>query len=78
MWGGGGHAPAPACAGPPLHPCRVFERNGARLVCDLVSLQFLVGARVDFESDLMRSGFVIASNPNAASSCGCGTSFVAK
>jgi Fe-S cluster assembly iron-binding protein IscA len=33
---------------------------------------------VDFESDLMRSAFVIQDNPNAASSCGCGSSFVAK
>jgi Fe-S cluster assembly iron-binding protein IscA len=33
---------------------------------------------VDFESDLMRSAFVIQNNPNAASSCGCGSSFVAK
>ncbi|EFN54550.1 hypothetical protein CHLNCDRAFT_135340 [Chlorella variabilis] len=57
---------------------RLFERDGVRLVCDDISLEFLKGAVVDFESDLMRSAFVIHNNPNAASSCGCGSSFVAK
>ncbi|PSC73776.1 iron-sulfur cluster assembly 2 mitochondrial [Micractinium conductrix] len=57
---------------------RLFERDGVRVVCDDISLEFLKGAIVDFESDLMRSAFVIAANPNAASSCGCGSSFVAK
>lgn len=58
--------------------CRVFERNGAQLVCDDISLDFLKGSVVDYESDLMRSGFVMGKNPNASSSCGCGSSFVAK
>lgn len=57
---------------------RVFERDGVRLVSDDISLDFLKGATVDYESDLMRSAFVVAANPNAASSCGCGSSFVAK
>lgn len=58
--------------------CRVFEIDGAKLVTDDLSMEFLNGSVVDFESDLMRSGFVVAGNPNAASSCGCGSSFVAK
>jgi iron-sulfur cluster assembly accessory protein len=57
---------------------RLFERDGVQVVCDDISLEFLKGSTVDFESDLMRSAFVIATNPNAASSCGCGSSFVAK
>ncbi|KAI3425007.1 hypothetical protein D9Q98_008389 [Chlorella vulgaris] len=57
---------------------RLFERDGVRVVCDDISLEFLRGSTVDFESDLMRSAFVIQNNPNAASSCGCGSSFVAK
>lgn len=64
-----------------LLPCsyrRIFERNGVQVVSDDISLDFLKGAVVDFETDLMRSGFVVAGNPNAASSCGCGSSFVAK
>ncbi|KAI8465849.1 MAG: hypothetical protein J3K34DRAFT_76823 [Monoraphidium minutum] len=57
---------------------RVFERGGARLVTDAVSLEFLQGAVVEYEDSLMRSAFQIASNPNSESTCGCGSSFVAK
>lgn len=48
------------------------------MACDDLSLEFLRGATVDYESDLMRSAFVVAENPNAAASCGCGSSFTAK
>lgn len=51
--------------------------SGVTLLCDDVSLGFLKGSVVDFESDLMRSSFVVQSNPNAQSSCGCGSSFSA-
>lgn len=61
-----------------LYPRRVYEQDGAKVISDDLSLEFLRGSVVDFESDLMRSGFVVAENPNAASSCGCGSSFVAK
>eukprot|EP00877_Chromochloris_zofingiensis_P005958 jgi/Chrzof1/1615/Cz10g14200.t1 len=57
---------------------RVFEREGIKVVCDDVSMQFLRGAVVEFEDTLMRSAFQIASNPNSESTCGCGSSFVAK
>ena len=57
---------------------RVFTRDGVAVVCDEVSLEFLRGATVDYESDLMRSAFVVQENPNAAASCGCGSSFAAK
>lgn len=53
---------------------RVFERDGARVVIDDVSLGLLSGARIDFVEDLVGSFFRI-DNPNAASSCGCGSSF---
>eukprot|EP00878_Enallax_costatus_P005843 GHUV01006131.1.p1 GENE.GHUV01006131.1~~GHUV01006131.1.p1 ORF type:complete len:171 (+),score=42.76 GHUV01006131.1:164-676(+) len=56
----------------------VFERDGVRVVCDSISLDFLRGAVVEFEDSLMRSAFQIASNPNSESTCGCGTSFSAK
>ncbi len=52
----------------------VVERDGARVVIDQTSLPFLLGARIDFIDDLMGQSFRI-ENPNAASSCGCGTSF---
>ncbi|MFV3128499.1 iron-sulfur cluster insertion protein ErpA [Niveispirillum sp. KHB5.9] len=52
----------------------VFTRDGAKLVVDDVSLDLLAGAELDFAEDLMGSYFKVV-NPNAASSCGCGTSF---
>ena len=53
---------------------RVAERDGARVVIDEVSLELLNGAEIDFVEDLMGAYFRI-NNPNATSSCGCGTSF---
>ncbi|MFV3075742.1 iron-sulfur cluster insertion protein ErpA [Niveispirillum fermenti] len=52
----------------------VFTHAGARLVVDDVSLDLLAGAELDYVEDLMGSYFKVG-NPNAASSCGCGTSF---
>lgn len=54
-----------------------FEKDGAVLVTDEVSLPFINGAEIDFVSDMMKSAFKIR-NPNAASGCGCGKSFSAK
>jgi iron-sulfur cluster insertion protein len=51
-----------------------FERDGAKIVVDEVSIQLLAGAEVDFVEDLMGAYFKI-DNPNATASCGCGTSF---
>ena len=52
----------------------LIERDGARVLVDQVSLGFLGGAEIDFVEDLMGAHFEI-KNPNAKSSCGCGTSF---
>jgi iron-sulfur cluster assembly accessory protein len=52
----------------------VIERDGARVAIDEVSLPFLQGARLDFVDDLIGQSFRF-ENPNATSSCGCGTSF---
>ena len=52
----------------------VVERDGARVAVDEVSLPFLQGARLDFVDDLIGQSFRF-DNPNATSSCGCGTSF---
>ena len=57
---------------------RVFERDGARVVVDDVSLTFLKGATVDYVEEMIKSSFAISDNPNAESGCGCGSSFVAK
>lgn len=52
----------------------VIERDGVKAVIDPVSQGFLDGAQIDFVDDLMGQSFRI-QNPNATSSCGCGTSF---
>ncbi len=52
----------------------VIEKNGTRTVIDAVSLPFLDGAMLDYESSLGGS-ILKVKNPNASSSCGCGTSF---
>lgn len=52
----------------------VLERDGARVVIDPMSLDFLKGSRIDFKEELIGASFRI-DNPNAKSSCGCGTSF---
>lgn len=52
----------------------VITRDGARLLVDTVSLEYLKGSEVDFVEDLSGAGFRI-DNPLAASSCGCGNSF---
>lgn len=55
---------------------RVFEAFGARVFVDPKSLLYLNGTTLEYEETLMRQGFVF-QNPNAARSCGCGSSFTA-
>lgn len=52
----------------------VLEGQGQKVVVDSVSLPFLENAVIDFSEELIGARFVI-NNPNATSSCGCGTSF---
>ncbi len=52
----------------------VLERDGAVVLIDPMSLDFMRGAEIDFVDDLIGQSFKI-SNPNATASCGCGTSF---
>ncbi|WP_227269397.1 HesB/IscA family protein [Roseobacter weihaiensis] len=52
----------------------VLEGAGQKVVVDAVSLPFLADAIIDFSEELIGARFVI-NNPNATSSCGCGTSF---
>ena len=55
---------------------QIFEVNGVRLLVDPISLRYLKGAEVDFVDNNMGGGFTI-KNPNAKSTCGCGSSFSA-
>ena len=52
----------------------VLEGNGQKVIVDSTSLPFLENAVIDFSQELIGARFVI-ENPNASSSCGCGTSF---
>ncbi|MBK9188920.1 MAG: iron-sulfur cluster insertion protein ErpA [Phycisphaerales bacterium] len=54
----------------------VFEQHGIKIVCDPKSLLYLAGTTIDFREELMGRGFVF-NNPNATSTCGCGSSFSA-
>ena len=52
----------------------VMEKNGVRLLIDAMSYQYLVGAEIDYTDGLEGAQFVI-KNPNATTTCGCGSSF---
>lgn len=52
----------------------VVENQGVKLLVDPMSFQYLMGSRVDYLEDLQGARFVI-DNPNAATTCGCGSSF---
>jgi iron-sulfur cluster assembly accessory protein len=51
-----------------------FESRGVRLLCDQMSLMYLVGTEIDYVESVQGSGFKF-SNPNVKSTCGCGQSF---
>lgn len=52
----------------------VIERPGLTVLIDAMSMQYLQGSTIDYKEELMGSNFVI-SNPQAQSTCGCGSSF---
>ena len=52
----------------------VLARNGATVLIDPMSVKYMAGAEIDYVDDLIGAAFKI-HNPNATSSCGCGTSF---
>jgi len=53
-----------------------MEKNGVTLLIDPMSYQYLVGAEIDYQENVEGAQFVI-KNPNATSTCGCGSSFSA-
>ena len=52
----------------------VIENTDGLILVDSMSMQYLTGAVIDYKDDLMGANFVV-SNPNAQTSCGCGSSF---
>ena len=53
-----------------------WEQHGVEVICDSKSMLYLEGTTVDFKDEMMGRGFVF-TNPNATSTCGCGSSFSA-
>ena len=51
-----------------------IENQGVRLLVDPMSVQYLMGAEIDYKEDLSGAQFIIR-NPNATTTCGCGSSF---
>jgi iron-sulfur cluster insertion protein len=52
----------------------VIDNNGVVVLVDSMSMQYLQGATIDYKEELMGSSFTI-NNPNAQTTCGCGSSF---
>ncbi len=53
-----------------------WEAHGIEVICDPKSYLYLDGTKIDFKDEMMGRGFVF-NNPNATSTCGCGSSFTA-
>ena len=52
----------------------IIENNGAFILIDMLSYQYLVGAELDYNENINGSYFIVR-NPNAKTTCGCGSSF---
>ena len=51
-----------------------IDTDGVSVLVDMLSLQYLTGAEIDYKDDLLGSRFLV-NNPNATTTCGCGSSF---
>ncbi|KAK1262866.1 hypothetical protein QJS04_geneDACA008503 [Acorus gramineus] len=57
---------------------RIFEKEGVKLVVDKISYDFVKGATVDYVEELIRSAFLVTTNPSAIGGCSCKSSFMVK
>lgn len=56
----------------------LFEKDGAAVIVDNLSLAYISGSKVDYIDEMISSSFRVTENPNSETSCGCGTSFSPK
>lgn len=59
----------------PKETDEIFEHHGIKVVCDPKSLLYLNGTTIDFKDEGLNAKGFVFQNPNATSSCGCGSSF---
>jgi iron-sulfur cluster assembly accessory protein len=56
----------------------VFERDGIKVVSDVLTLEMINGSSIEYKEEMIRSSFEVVGNPQAESGCSCGTSFTPK
>ena len=61
-----------------FNTCRVFEKDGAEVLVDETTLDFINGSTIDYKQEMIKQGFEVLANPNAEAGCSCGTSFSPK